>query len=98
MSETLLSIKDFQPYEGRNVLLKEFDFPLKLHAVEGTEGPPPPGYTRPPFLLVFRGPKQPLVRPGIYACEIEGGPTYELHLSPIHTDGNDRQDYQSAFN
>lgn len=98
MSEKLLTIKDFAPYEGRNILLKEFDFTLTLHKVEGEDLPPPPGYQRAPFVLLLQGPKNPIVRPGVYACEIEGGPAYELHIMPIHTDAKDRQDYQSAFN
>jgi uncharacterized protein DUF6916 len=95
---TDLTINDFRPYEGRSLRLKDFDFALTLSKVEGEDGPPPPGFARAPFLIILSGPKQPLVRPGIYVCEIEDGPTYELHISPIHTADNSRQDYQSAFN
>ncbi|HEY1707111.1 MAG TPA: hypothetical protein VGG10_02520 [Rhizomicrobium sp.] len=98
MSEKILTIQDFAPYAGRNVLLKDFDFTLKLSAVEGVEHAPPPGVARTPFLLIFSGPKNPLVRPGMYMCVIADGPTYELYLSPIHTPDKDRQDYQSSFN
>lgn len=97
MNADEMTIEHFQPYEGRNVFLKDFDFTLKLTSVEGGEHPPQPGFTRKPFLIVLSGPKQPLVRPGSYMCEIEGGPTYELFLLPIHTVATDRQDYQSVF-
>ena len=94
---TELTVEDFKPYEGRTVRLKDFDFTLKLSAVEGGDGPLQPGSTRAPFLLVLSGPKQPLVRPGSYMCDIEDGPSYELFLLPIHTAAADRQDYQSVF-
>jgi hypothetical protein len=67
--------------------------------VEGEPGPPPAGYSRAPFAVIFRGPRgQDHLPGGIYDCEIEGGPALNLHVSPIHTEQRDRQEYQSVFN
>jgi len=54
---------------------------------------------RQPFTLIFHGPKErdPLPE-GLYACQSEGGPRFELYVSPIHTPAPDRQDYQAVFN
>lgn len=54
---------------------------------------------REPFNLIFRGPPNDLLPPGLYTLEVEdGGPAFELYVMPIHTPARDRQDYQAAFN
>jgi len=63
--------------------------------------PPMPGSaaaSRQPFNLIFRGPAGDVLVEGIYMLEVEGGPSFELYVMPIHTPDRTRQDYQSAFN
>jgi hypothetical protein len=48
--------------------------------------------------LIFRGPAGDLLREGLYVLEVEGGPSFELYVIPVHTPARDRQDYQAAFN
>jgi hypothetical protein len=51
-----------------------------------------------PFNLIFRGPPGDVLAEGHYMIEVEGGPSFELYVMPIHTPAPDRQDYQSSFN
>lgn len=53
---------------------------------------------RQPFNLIFRGPPNDVLAEGLYTLEVEGGPSFELYVMPIHTPDRSRQDYQSAFN
>src|SRR5262249_51163090 len=53
---------------------------------------------RQPFNLIFRGPPGNVLREGLYTLEVEGGPSFELYVIPIHTAARDRQNYQAAFN
>jgi len=95
----LLTTEHFKPHTGKTVRFKGTPYALVLDRVEGVSGPPPTGYLRTPFVVIFRGPsKTDVMAAGIYECEIEGGPTYSLHVMPIHTAHADVQEYQSAFN
>ncbi len=95
----LLTIEHFTPHAGKTVRFKGTPYAFVLDRVEGNAAPPPPGYQRTPFLLIFRGPSKTDVMPaGIYDCEIDNGPTYSLHVTPIHTARADCQEYQSVFN
>jgi len=95
----ILTIEHFRPHAGRTVRFKGTPYTFVLDRVEGNSGPPPPGYERGPFVVIFRGPsKSDVMRAGMYECEIEGGPTYSLYVMPIHTVRADCQEYQSAFN
>ncbi len=92
-----LTIEHFKPHTGKTVRFKGTPYAFVLDRVEG-DCAPPPGYSRAPFIVVFRGPsKTDVMRAGIYDCEIDGGPTYSLHVMPIHTPQPDRQEYQSVF-
>jgi hypothetical protein len=94
-----LTIEHFKPHTGKTVRFKGTAYAFVLDRVEGNSGPPPAGYSRAPFIVVFRGPsKTDVMRAGIYECEIEGGATYSLHVMPIQTDRANVQEYQSAFN
>jgi len=95
----ILTIGHFKPHTGKTVRFKGTPYAFVLDRVEGDSGPPPAGYSRAPFVVIFRGPsKTDVMRSGIYDCEIEDGPIYNLHVMPIHTPRPDRQEYQSAFN
>jgi hypothetical protein len=95
----LLTIDHFRPHEGKSVRFKGTPYVFVLDHVEDGTAPIPPGGQRGPFLVIFRGSsKTDVMQAGMYDCEIEGGPTYSLHVMPIHTAERDRQDYQSVFN
>jgi hypothetical protein len=53
---------------------------------------------RPPFTLIFAGPRGDVLPEGEYAFEVEGGATFAFYVMPINTLARDRQDYQAAFN
>jgi uncharacterized protein DUF6916 len=53
---------------------------------------------RDPFNLIFRGPPGDILPEGLYTLEVEGGPSFELYVIPIHTPARDRQNYQAPFN
>ncbi len=53
---------------------------------------------RQPFNLIFHGPPGDVLREGLYAFAVDGGPTFELYVMPIQTFVRDRQDYQAVFN
>jgi len=95
----ILTVEHFRPHLGKTVRFKGTPYAFLLDRVEGEGGPPPAGYLRAPFVVIFRGPtKAEVMQAGIYECEIDGGPTYSLHVMPIHTSARDCQEYQSAFN
>jgi hypothetical protein len=52
---------------------------------------------RVPFLLIFKGPKTPLLDEGIHELAAPDGEKVSLYLIPILSMG-DRQQYQSVFN
>jgi hypothetical protein len=96
--EELLQVEHFEPHVGKLVRFKgtRFAFPLEQIISEKQRFP---GSQRLAFSLIFRGPREREYLPeGLYACEIEGGPTYELYVAPIHTPEQDRQNYQAVFN
>jgi hypothetical protein len=51
-----------------------------------------------PFILIFRGPPEQVLREGLYVFNVEAGPRFEFYVMPIHTPSRDRQDYQAVFN
>ena len=51
-----------------------------------------------PFNLIFSGPPGDVLAEGLYIVEVEGGPSFELYVMPIHTAERSRQDYQSLWN
>ena len=95
----ILTIEHFTPHAGKTVRFKGTPYAFVLDRVEGDSSPPPAGYLRAPFVVIFRGSsKTDVMAAGIYECAIDGGPTYSLHVMPIQTSRPDRQEYQSAFN
>jgi hypothetical protein len=50
------------------------------------------------FNLIFSGPPGDVLAEGLYTLEVEGGPSFQLYVMPIHTPERDRQDYQSLWN
>jgi Domain of unknown function (DUF6916) len=95
----VLTIEHFKPHAGKFVRFRCTTYRFLLDRVEGESSPPPPGYTRGAFVVIFRGPsKAEVMSPGLYDCEIEDGPVFSLYVIPIHTARPDCQEYQAAFN
>lgn len=96
----LLSAEDFRPHINKVFRVQGGSHGLTLAAVEArmlaeAESKIVP---RPPFNLIFRGPPGAILPEGMYTLEVEGGPSFELYVIPVHTPARDRQDYQAAFN
>jgi hypothetical protein len=88
---------DFLPHVSRTFAVKGGRHTIVLSRVEQPR-PGDRGDFRDPFLLIFRGPPGDVLPEGLYTFEVEGGPSFELYVMPIHTHARDRQDYQSSFN
>jgi hypothetical protein len=97
--EDLLQVDDFKPHVGKVFHFKGTRYALPLDRIVSDHQRLPEGMKRLPFILIFRGPKERDYLPeGMYDCEVEGGPSYQIHVSPIQTPEPDRQEYQAAFN
>jgi hypothetical protein len=93
--EQPLTHEDFAPHVGKQFTFKEHSIPLRLASVDLR---PRPGYTRTPFTLLFHGPVNVIVPPGLYQTVLPDGLDAELHIMPVNTIERDRQDYQAVFN
>ncbi len=51
-----------------------------------------------PFTVIFRGAPGDVLAEGLHTLNVEDGPTFTMHVIPIHTPQRDRQDYQAIFN
>jgi hypothetical protein len=97
------TIDQFEPHVGKMVHFKApggnpagHAFPLDRITTDGEA--PAPG-ARQPFTLIFRGPREAEHMPeGLYDCQIEGGASFQLYVTPIYTPDRAWQDYQAAFN
>lgn len=97
--EPMLVIDDFRPHVGKLIRFLGTRHALPLDRISSRHEEIPYGGKRIPFTLIFAGPKTPDYLPeGLYDCAIEGGPTYRIHVNPIHTPAPDRQEYQAVFN
>ena len=97
--DEILTIEHFKPHIGKSAHFKGTPFTLTIDRVEGDGAPPPAGYLRSPFVVIFKGSSEAgVMASGSYDCEIDGGPTYNLFVNPIHTPERGKQEYQSAFN
>jgi hypothetical protein len=94
-----LLINHFKPHVGKIVRFRGTRHAFPLDRIISDRKRLPDWVKRRPFTLIFRGPREREVLPeGLYHCEIENGPTYAIHVSPIHTPWPDRQEYQAVFN
>lgn len=96
----LLTAEDFLPHVDRIFRVRGGRHALTLVGVEARcrEDWELEIGERDPFNLMFRGPPGDVLREGLYALEVEGGPTFDLYVIPVHTPVRDRQNYQAAFN
>jgi hypothetical protein len=97
--DKVLTAEDFEPHVGKTFRFKGTRHAFPLDRISRYDKPLPPGLKRRPFILIFRGPKERDVLPeGLYACDVEGGPSYSFYVMPIFTPQPDRQEYQAVFN
>jgi hypothetical protein len=95
MTKTLTK-EDFDPHVGKSFRFVQANFDMPLDHIDG--GEPMAGYARPPFVLIFRGPKPgPVMPEGIYDVEVESGQTFWIHVAPMLTSESDRQYYQAIM-
>src|SRR5579883_2769584 len=52
----ILTIEHFKPHTGKTVRFRGTPYAFVLDRVEGEAGPPPAGFSRAPFTVIFRGP------------------------------------------
>jgi hypothetical protein len=94
----LLQIDDFKPYVGKIFHFKGTRYAFPLDRIISNRQRLPKGMKRRPFILIFRGPKEREYMPdGLYDCEVENGPTYQMYVNPIQTPDPALQEYQAAF-
>eukprot|EP01030_Chromulinospumella_sphaerica_P020255 gene20255-20163_t len=91
-----LTKEDFTPLIGKAFHFEGFDIPLTLDRI--IDYPIQPGQTREPFLLVFAGPRSPVMPGAIYDIRAETGETFWFSAQPMLTQTRDRQEYQAVFN
>jgi hypothetical protein len=92
-----ISFATFAPYIGAAVSL--LDGPkLTLVAVEQPKAHATVPAPHAAFSLILRGAPAPMVPEGMHRLILEGGPSFDLYLIPIHTPSRDHQDYQIVFN
>lgn len=93
-----MTAETFQPHVGKKAHFAGTEHTLTLDRVEIYPGPIPPGGKIQPFIVIFQGPQRnDYLRPGIYDCEIEDGPTLNLHVSPMQSETPGVFEYQAIF-
>lgn len=95
-----LTAEMFLPHVNKVFRVKQSGHALTLSQVElrQMEERELAALGRQSFTLIFAGPPGDVLRDGLYILEVEGGPSFELHVIPIQTLVRDRQDYQAVFN
>jgi hypothetical protein len=94
----ILTVSDFAPHVGKTVTPAGQHRVLTLVSVDMTKGAHWPGMPREPFVLLLSGPPGDVLPEGLYDVAVDNGPTFSLHIIPIHTASRERQDYQVVFN
>lgn len=96
----MLTREMFEPHLDKTFRVKDGRHVFTLTAIEGrtlSRAEQAAGL-RAPFNLIFSGPPGDVLAEGLYALDVEGGPSFDLYVMPIHTPMRGRQDYQSSFN
>ena len=94
----LLTHDHFLPYVGSQFTFDGQTVTLVLRSVEHGTGSVEPCSGRTPFLLLFAGPRAPVMPEGHSRAIAPDGTAFEFYINPIHTPARDRQDYQAVFN
>jgi len=94
-----LTAESFQPYVGKQAHFEGTVHTLKLDRVEVYQGERPPGSKFQPFIVIFQGPQRnDYLQPGIYDCQIEDGPVFNIHVTPMQSETAGLFEYQAIFN
>jgi hypothetical protein len=93
-----LTHAEFEPHLKKLFRFKGVRPALKLEQIDVRDHEPLPGLGYKAFSLIFSGPRDEVMPEGLYTAEVEGGPSFEFYINPIHTVARDRQDYQAVFN
>lgn len=96
--DQVLTAADFAPHLGKAFHVEGHPQPLTFVTLNDRARPDWPEGMRQPFILILRGEPGPVLPEGFHRISIEDGPSYELHIMPIHTPSREYQDYQIAFN
>jgi hypothetical protein len=70
---------------------------LRLVRIDRPQLPNWPAHIRPPFTLIFEGPRGDVMPEGFRTAIVDEGVRFEFNIMPIHTPAGDRQDYQAVF-
>jgi hypothetical protein len=96
--DQVLTAADFAPHLGKVFHAEGQPHVLTFATLNDRVRPDWPAAMRAPFSLILRGPPDAVLPEGSYRFTIEDGPSFELHIMPIHTPSREYQDYQVAFN
>lgn len=97
MSEPLTRAH-FDPHVSKVFRVRDGRHAFTLVRIEARKLEQHEGTLREPFNLIFRGLPGDVLAEGMYLLDVEGGPSFELYVIPIHTPRRTEQDYQSSFN
>ncbi len=97
--EPMITHELFAPFVDQSFTIKADGetLELMLTEVEVSKADPPMPEMRRAFTLIFKGPKDRLLREGLYEVENDEAGKHQLYLMPIISIG-ELQSYQSAFN
>jgi hypothetical protein len=95
-----LTVDHFRPHVAKVFRVHDSELAMTLDEVQvyPLAQEQAKGLSRQPFTLIFKGPPGKVLPEGMYTLDVEGGPSFELYVMPIHTPAADRQNYQAAFN
>ena len=96
--DELLTHEQFSPYLGKRFDFQGHHLTLLLRSIDLQPQFAPPGASRVPFILIFEGPAGDILPSDFHRATVQGGPAFELYISPIHTPAREHQDYQAVFN
>lgn len=89
---------DFAPHLGKAFRVDGHPHALTFVSLNGRPRPDWPAGMRQPFSLLLRGEPAPVLAEGLHRVVIDGGPSLELYIIPVHTPARQYQDYQIVFN
>ncbi len=90
--------EDFAPHVDRLFRFAGWHGTLRLARIEYPRHAGGAHPSRPPFTLIFHGPRDDILPEGLYTATVDEGPHFEVYIMPIHTPAADRQEYQALFN
>jgi hypothetical protein len=98
MADRILTAEDFTPHVGKGFTPIGQHRSVTLVSVEPSTFAGADTLSRAPFSLLFSGTPNDVLPEGLYDVAIQDGAEVPIYISPIHTYGRNRQDYQAVFN